>query len=73
MIAINFFWAVAVFFVALVALPLFVWALVDITRSAQRTYLKDVVLSRCGVCFHMYLKNKDANFSVCPRCKSYNK
>jgi len=73
MITIGFFFALGFLFMAAVAVPLFLWALREVKKPVSRTYLKSVNICRCEVCFHMYLKAARADFSICPKCKSYNK
>jgi hypothetical protein len=72
MIHLDFSYAVAIYTIISVGIIFLVWL------TGKKGKDKDLSLDErfiwfCSVCTYTYINTRDENFTLCPRCGSYNK
>ena len=72
MITINFYLAVSLYLILLLAALLLAW-LLGIKEKDKDLSVDARFIWFCTVCSYTYIDTKENLLSVCPRCGSYNK
>ena len=72
MITLDFYQAVAVFFIVFLGVVFSVWAFAKKEKD-RKLSLDPKFIWFCLVCTYTYINTREETISKCPRCGSYNK
>lgn len=73
MIKIELSLAVSLYLVLSVIGILIVWFFLEKKKKVRRANPEEKFVWQCSICTYFYVDSQNEEFSVCPRCGSYNK
>ena len=72
MIKIEISLAVSLYLIFSVIGLLIIWIFLDRKKGLRKINPEEKFVWQCPICTYFYIDSQNDNFSVCPRCGSYN-
>jgi uncharacterized paraquat-inducible protein A len=73
MIKIELSWAICLYLIFTVIAIFVLWAFFERNRKNTKINPEEKFVWQCSICTYFYVDSQNEEFSICPRCGSYNK